>query len=269
MSPADRELPARGKRLIFTVTTGRSGTTHLAFCLRLFARVDARHEPRPKFSDAFRTILARPEAAAEFWLERKLPRIARSRKPIYAETSHAACKGFLEPLFELGYRPDLIHLVRNPRDVAASLLRLGTVPGRSYRGVKYYLGPDDPGVLHLAVPEQREPPDYQLCYWYCLEIERRARELARRFAPLEVAVHRVELSEIQTPAGIAALGRRLELGPLRPLAPLALRTLRARHRNRRLEKKNDHRLPPAELDALEAEVHDWTATAAAPLESTP
>ena len=143
------ELPARDKRLIFTITTGHSGTRHLAWALGCFRDVDARHEPKPSFSGAFRTVCTEPETAAEFWRAHKLPSIASTKKPIYAETSHLACKGFLESLIELGYRPDLIHLHRDPREVATSLWRLDSVPGRTSKGVKYNLAPTDPCFLSL------------------------------------------------------------------------------------------------------------------------
>src|SRR6185436_2882073 len=124
-------------------TTGRSGTEYLARVLGLFRGVRALHEPKPTFASAFRTVCAAPETAREFWLEHKLPRIARARAPVYAETSHLACKGFLESLVELDLQPTLIHLRREPHAVARSMLALGTVPGRTYKGVKYYLGPGD------------------------------------------------------------------------------------------------------------------------------
>ena len=256
MTPGDSERPARDKRLLFTVSTGRCGTQHLAFCLSLFRCVSAHHEPRPKFSEAMRAVQAQPDAAGEFWLRRKLPRIARSRKPIYAETSHVASKGFLESLIELGYRPDVIHLHRDPRPVALSLWRLDTVPGRTLRGLKYYLGPDDPGVLPLRWPQGNEPHDYQLCFWYCLEIARRARALEDRCDAEGLRFHRVAVDELASLAGVLELGRTLQLGPPRALAAFDLRMRSRRHRNERRTKKLDRNLSPTALDELEQEVRE-------------
>lgn len=242
------------RRLVFTVTTGRAGTRHLAFCLGLFRDVEARHEPPPKFSDVLRTALEEPEAAREFWARQKLPRIARGRRPIYAETSHLVCKGFLESLIELGHRPDLIHVHRDPRSVALSLWRLDTVPGRTRRGIKYYLGPRDPGVLPLRWTSRRPPHDYQLCFWYCLEIERRARDLVARQHELGIRVHELPLSSLAGFPDVLALGRRLELGPPRRLAALRFRALRRGHANARREKKLSRDLTPEVLSELEQEV---------------
>ena len=254
MAPVrDPELPARDKRLIFTITTGRSGTRHLAWALGCFRDVDARHEPKPSFSSAFRTVCAAPETAAEFWRTHKLPSIASTKKPIYAETSHLACKGFLESLIALGYRPDLIHLHRDPREVATSLWRLDSVPGRTSKGVKYNLAPTDPCFLALQGDTQGWH-DYQLCYWYCLEIGERAQRYARLFAEDGVRVHRVELAEVIDRVGVQALGRHLELGPRRRLPRFGSEALTVRHRNEKRRKKLDRSLPPAILDELEAEV---------------
>ena len=265
LSPSGRKgadpAVALGKRLIFTITTGRSGTRYLAWVLRGFRDVDARHEPRPKFSGAFRTVAQFPHTAEEFWRHHKLPRIARSPRPIYAETSHLAGKGFLESLIAMGGRPDLIHLHRAPRDVARSLWRLGTVPGRTYRGAKYYLAPTDRCLCPLPPERIAGLHDYQLCFWYCLEIAARARGYAAAFAVHGVQVHDVPLTSIESREGILALGRRLSLGPHSTMKELALRLLDRRRRNRKDDRKQPHSLPEAELDSLEDEVRALTGAA--------
>ena len=65
---ASNEIPPeiRAKRLIFTVTTGRSGTLYLARVLGLFRGTKSLHEPKPTFSSAFRTVQTAPSTAREF-----------------------------------------------------------------------------------------------------------------------------------------------------------------------------------------------------------
>ena len=244
-----------GRRLIFTVTPGRSGTDYLSRALGLFRDVHAEHEPKPTFSSVFRTVVASPRVAREFWLDHKLPRIARSSRPIYAETSHLVCKGFLEPALELGLRPDLIHLVRDPRAVATSLWRLSNIPGRTLKGVKYYLSPTDVGLsVRLDPADVARLDDYQLCYWYCLEIEARARAWAERAAGLGLRLVRAELEQLLRPEGLLDLGRALELGPLSAVGKVRLRGLGDRRVNERPEKKRPMTLAPERLEELEAEV---------------
>ena len=64
-------------------------------------------------------------------------------------------------------------LRREPRAIARSLLTRRTVPGRGKLGFKYLIHPGDPGVLPL--PRWTSYSDYQLCFWYALEMERRQR----------------------------------------------------------------------------------------------
>jgi hypothetical protein len=246
--------PARTRRLLFTVTTGRSGTEYLARVLSLFANVEARHEPKPRFSSCFRAVVAAPHVAREFWEQEKLARVERGRRPIYAETSHLFCKGFAESLVELGRTPELVHLRRDARATARSLWALDSVPGRTLRGVRYYLSPSDPNHLPVPADVARGWTDYQLCYWYCLEIDARARHLRAELEPRGVRFHTVELADIQTEDGIRALGAELELGPLSPLGRLRIAGLASRRVNAKSGQKRERATDDAELARGEAEV---------------
>lgn len=238
-------------RLIFTVTTGRSGTAYLWRILELVPGIASQHEVRPLFADVMREVQTNPAAAREFWIERKLPAILECGRPVYVETGHLFCKGFFEPLLELGHTPDLILLSRPNRQVATSLLQLGTIPGRTKGGLHWYLSPDDPGVLTL--PDWRSLSDYQLCYWYCLEIERRARVYGETVRSRGGRVVATTLAEINTVAGFRRLLRELDL-PRPSLYNWAKYTL---NRNRTFNRKPGERLdvePPQNLDREEREV---------------
>ena len=161
----------KNKRLIFTISTGRSGTGYLARILNLLPGVNAKHEPEPKFSNLLRKVQTKPELALHFWILQKLPAIALLKEKIYIETSHVFGKGFLEPLIKLEIIPDIIILKRDYRKVASSLYNLNTIPGRTLEGLNFLLNPDDP---YTNSPQNwRQLNDYQLCYWYCLEMNRR------------------------------------------------------------------------------------------------
>jgi len=242
------------RRLIFTISSGRSGTEYLAQALGLFAAVEARHEPKPRFSSVFRAVVAAPHVAREFWEQEKLARIERGRRPIYAETSHLFCKGFAASLVELGRRPTLVHLVRDARATALSLLALDAVPGRRLRGVRYYLSPSDPNHLPVDAREVERWSDYQLCYWYVLENRARAAALQQELAPHGVRVVRAELAALQDEAGLGALGTQLELGPLSALGRLRLGGLLRRRVNAKDHQKRALQLAPAQLDDWETAV---------------
>jgi hypothetical protein len=154
--------------------------------LREVPGVAAFHEPFPQFVEMMRPAQKDPRLAYQFLHHVKLPFLAQIKEPVYVETSHLACKGFIEPMLLMGLRPALIVLRRRPREVALSYLARNTVPARTELGINYLLDPRDPYVLPLLEWEQAS--DYQLCFWYALEIERRQRRYAAMTAELGLPV---------------------------------------------------------------------------------
>lgn len=179
---ASASWSASGKTLTMCLTTARSGTALLASLLALADDVDAQHEAAPDFHEVLPAVREHPEAAVAFVRERKLPRILHCQQPHYVETSHLFGEGFFEAFIALAIPFRLIVLNRDPRCVAESNWRVDAVPGRSKDGLGFLLSPGQSGVMRL--PGWEKMSDYQLCYWYALEMERRktryAAECARR-----------------------------------------------------------------------------------------
>ncbi len=244
---------AKRKRLVFTVTTGRSGTAYLSTILGFVQNSRAVHEPHPEFADVMRQVQREPELAYRFLLDQKLPAILRSPEEIYIETSHLACKGFLEPLLEIGIVPDLIIHRRPPRDVALSMFKMGTIPGRSDKGLRFYLSPDDTGVLKL--PDWDRCNDYQLCYWYCLEIERRAVQYSQVFRDNGARITETTLAGLKTFDGLQKMTDDLGLSLLFPRWLTRLRFSRSTRIkvNESRETKKDIKTPD-NIDELEQEI---------------
>lgn len=249
--PTDLAAALARKRLIFTVTTGRSGTALLAKALDVAADVHAVHES-PGFTECMRGAQADSGLARDLWL-RLLPEIAGRPEGTYAETGHLVCKGFLEPLLEIGVVPDLILLERRARDVALSLTELGTVPARTEKGRRFLLEPNDPGVLPLPRWEELEP--YQLNYWYCLEIARRRARYASEVAERGGRVVELPFDELVDPRAFHRFWRAFELPPLGILGRLRLRrTLEHKVNSKGERKQGTLRAEPERLDELEREV---------------
>lgn len=191
------------------MTTGRSATAYMAAVFGYVQGVHAFHEPEPAFETVMRRVQHDPGAARQFLLYEKLPAIAGDRAQVYVETSHLTCKGFLEPLLELGVSPDVIIHRRPARDVSLSMYAMGTIPGRSDKGLRFYLSPEDPGTLVLA--NWREMHDYQLCYWYCLEMERRAQRYKEIFTHSGLRVAETTLQGMTTLEGFEKMLDELDL----------------------------------------------------------
>jgi hypothetical protein len=177
--PRDETLRG-GKRITITCTPGRSGTGFLQRVFALFPDFYSEHESDvPQLQGHLRRAVRDPEFGKRIWCE-KFALINARPENRYFESSHLVNKGYIEPLIALGVVPNIIILRRNFREVATSLLRLNTVPARTKKGKKFLLQPDDTGVWQI--PAWKQLTDYQLCYWYVLETERRSQHYARLIA---------------------------------------------------------------------------------------
>jgi hypothetical protein len=246
----------RRKHLVFTVTAGRTGTVYLQQLLGLFPDTTSLHEPEPAFVSMLRLAQHTPGLARQFLIEYKLPAVAAASTTRYVETSHLLCKGFLEPLLDLGITPRFVLLRRSPRQIALSYLARRAVPGRTKQGLKYLVHPGDPGVLPF--PGWVRHSDYALCFWYALEIERRQRAYAGALAArglISVEVTAEELHDFECFLAVAEA-----LGLLS--AEVDRARLRRGHRevSAVVHNRNQRVAPAAGIDAAEGAV--WEAIGA-------
>lgn len=239
------------KQLILTVTAGRTGTTFLHNLFSLFPDVDSYHEADPNYVFFLRRVQSQPVASRQFLLKHKLPAIADSNAHTYAETSHLFCKGFLEPLINLGICPDIVVLRRNPREIARSYLERQTVPGRTALGTRFLVSPIDPNTLPMQ--SWGELSDYQLCYWYALEIERRQKRYSEYIMRLGGEVFDVTADELNNPAKF------IEMAEIFSLSTEASDKLLERHQEVAsvIHNKNPRELDSASIDFDNAEERVW------------
>jgi hypothetical protein len=159
------------KNIVMCLTTGRSGTNLLQKLLTLTDDTCALHEPEPAFQSVLADVSRDPAVALFFVRNRKLPYILSRSEKNYAETSHVFGKGFFEAFITLKIPFRLIILNREPREVAKSLWRTKIIPRRTKVGREFLF---DPAQKDVVSPKRWQiMTNYQLCYWYCLEVERR------------------------------------------------------------------------------------------------
>ena len=200
------------ERLILTVTSGRSGTKHLSRILGLLPGVASLHEPEPNFVPEMRGAQDDPRIATDFLFQKKIPALAVIKQKYYAEISSLWCKGLLqawlaEPSLPV---PDLILLDRDLRRIALSLFRLELTPERTHNGREWYLGPSAKTAL-LKVGDFQRWSDYQLCYWYALEVEARKLVLGNLAAVKGGRVVRVNIETLSSLRILYGLVRALDL----------------------------------------------------------
>jgi hypothetical protein len=128
------------------------------------------------------------------------------------ETSHLFCKGFLEAWLELSDMPvpDLVLLDRDLRKVAKSIYQLQTIPGRTQKGLIWYLSPADTGTL-VKMPDWQRLNDYQLCYWYCQEIEARKKKYRSMIEQRGGRCAQTSVEALKTAKGLRQLQQTLAL----------------------------------------------------------
>ena len=178
------------KHLVFCLSAGRTGTARLANLLSHCPDTTAQHESDPNFLDIARPSRNDRRKGIDWWLHDKLPAIMNQPGTHYVETSHLFGKGpelaLLDVLRDKEYSSiypevtfDLMFLSRPHREIALSYWRRNTIPGRTAGGNLYLLHPA--AAIYFPVPQYKTLNNYQLCYWYALEMEARVLATVRAF----------------------------------------------------------------------------------------
>lgn len=200
-------------RIILTATAGRTGTLLLSKLMNLVPGVYAEHEPLPRIDNIWWRAKDNISYLSR-WLQcYKLPVVLKSLQQsgasVYVETSHMLCKGFLEPLLDLGIKPDLIVLSRDHRATALSLHSLADIPMRSKNGRRWLLDPQGDGnISHLPEP-YGQYSDYQLAYWYVLEMSLRSKRYLKSW--LWSRITHIDLKHLVEKSGFRSLLQSLDL----------------------------------------------------------
>jgi hypothetical protein len=192
--PALRLRTRELERVIFTATTGRSGTLTLS---KLFSTVPAciaMHEAPP--------IMNGPVLeAANFGNVALLERVYRQIKSInilrasigyryYMEANHLFVKTFIQQAVQdFGDRLAVIHLVRDPIEVATSIFRLQDYPGTE-RGNYWWLDYRAPSNLLQIADVLDSDSDFSHPFyralWYWHEVEARIAAMRAQMPTLKV-----------------------------------------------------------------------------------
>jgi hypothetical protein len=192
--PALRLRTRELERVIFTATTGRSGTLTLA---KLFATVPtcvAVHEAPPVMNGP---VLE----AANFGNVALLERVYRQIKSInilrasigyryYMEANHLFVKTFIQQAVQdFGDRIAVIHLVRDPIEVATSIFRLEDYPGTE-RGNYWWLDYRAPSNLIQIADDLDSAGAFSHPFfralWYWHEVEARIAAMRAQMPSLKV-----------------------------------------------------------------------------------
>jgi hypothetical protein len=188
------KLRTRGlEKLIFTATTGRSGTLTLAKVFSAVVGCIAVHEAHP--------VMHGPVLKAASYGDRALvDRVYRQVKSLnilraaaghryYLESNHQFIKTFIQNAHEdFGERLAVIHLIRPAIEVATSIYCLGDYPGTE-RGNYWWLEYQAPANLipmaHILDSSGEFSHPFYKALWYWHEVEARISQWRARLPMLK------------------------------------------------------------------------------------
>lgn len=200
------------KRLIFTITSGRSGTKYLSRLCGIIPETTVLHEPEPSFQKYLSYAKSNDWGELKkYWTEKKIPFIKNQFGNNYIETNHVFAKGFIEPLLELKIIPDIILLKRNASEIARSIYRLNTIPEITKKGKMYLISPKNPNFLPLNDYDINRFHPYQLCYWYALETHFRQTYYMNYISSLGGKCITINFEELKSPFLIFKICKQLNL----------------------------------------------------------
>lgn len=159
------------KRLFVMIATGRCGSMKLESLFETVPGVLSDHDI--VFGCMRKPNIWWPEIGNEY-IKRKLDSFQSSEYDNIFIKGHHTGTNFIDNFLFNGIVPNAIILRRPKREIATSFYKLNCIPYRNKSVQFWYNGPDEPGVLPYNGWEAAH--SYQLCYWYCLEIERRIRK---------------------------------------------------------------------------------------------
>ncbi len=204
-----------GRKLIFTITTGRSGTAYLADLLKSNSRTGLFHHEiigwdhfgvdTPDLSHMIEfNVKGNTTKIQDFW-KRKFDTVTSGSDEVYCETSHVLAKcGLIENLdgLDSSCEVHIVDLQRNMLRTATSLRQRGDFLNYGNMWL-WYLDPRYPKNITAVHGETNAS---NLCVWYVVEMRARA-EYYRMLLKgmVNVMLHQTTLEKIVTPDGAKVL----------------------------------------------------------------
>ncbi len=189
-----RARTSRLEKVIFTATTGRSGTKTLTKLFSLVPDCTAHHEPYPVMNGPVLRAASYGDTALVDRAYRQIKSVDILRAAVgyryYFEANHQFIKSFSQQAIdEFGDRLTVIHLVRSPIEVATSIFRLAEFPGTDV-GNTWWLDYRAPtNLIQIAdvldFDAAFSNPFYK-ALWYWHEIEMRIAALRTKVPSLKV-----------------------------------------------------------------------------------
>lgn len=227
------------KGYVFVATTGRSGTHSLAKIFQAVNNAVCLHEPYPIMYNDYPQGADKKDYYNKLFNKIKKVYIKRDAKDhsYYVETNHQFIKNFIFPAINyFGNKIRIVHLVRDPVSVAASLYEIDAIPHKTVRGKFYLLDPNDKdnkikiGDLLNRCDEFKH--DLYKCLWYWYEVETRIKMMKNKYS--HIPFYRIKTDEINNKDVVLQMFKKLDI----PVVSSKLDSLIGIRTNVRADEKN-------------------------------
>jgi len=205
-------------KFIFVATTGRSATSSLTHIFSAVNNAACFHEPHPNMINASDLLDVYNEKKYYHNLFRVLKRVyikrAASGHKYYLETNHLFIKNFIAPAVKyFGEKIIIIHLIRDPISVASSFFAIDSIPGKTERGEKYLLDPEqEDNIFNLNIWQHlKDSKESRIlrCLWYWYEIEARIEQYKKKYPA--IMWYRIETENLNNYEKVSAMLQSLNI----------------------------------------------------------
>jgi hypothetical protein len=231
------------------LSAGRSGTHKLYKLLDGMDKLYAEHEGDP----GFHTVRKSDDSVKEKFVSDKITFYESTGKQNVLHTGHILSLGFLETVEKSVFIKDCIVLYRPWREIATSMFVLDWIPYKQKIITPWYCGPDEADVLQYDGYETAHP--YQLCYWWCMESDRRIKQQTQDLENKGCTIHHYTIKDLLQLDTMNELLGKLGLGSIQTIDD-------SLSNQRKILEKNPalNRIVPPDsyLDGLEEEVRAKT-----------
>jgi hypothetical protein len=250
-----------GRRLIFCITSGRSGSKYLTDLFATACGVRSFHEAPPNMSgEPLRLVNTLPLEASREVRRVKADAIAavlRGMAPedVYAETNHMFIKTFFDVVLAEFHNVEVVILRRSLPHVLKSFIEMGYYSPLNPGALAWMSSPNAAtAALRALGPDDALDP-YDAAIGYLLDIEARAQRFMREYP--WVRVHEERLEQLLERQQAAAFLERLDLVPTeRTWSFVGQRVNERRHRK-------EHFNNPTTLDECRRRLNAYVARAEA------
>jgi hypothetical protein len=251
--------PAPDNRLLFCISSGRSGSGYLAKLLNTSIEVVGFHEPEPFMNGKYLQMVNTSTFSQTFkkrrikckFIEKELDNLSQNK--VYCETSHMFIKTFFDVVLDRFNNVEVIILRRDIAKILKSFIELGYFSEINSAWPDWMSSPNSKTAALQCIDSDQMLDQYDLCIAYLIDIEARTVRFQNDFP--DVQTHAVTLESLNEYNMVEALFRDLRITPTEETKRLTGKMVNVR------EEGKKHFDNPSDLDYCRQRIDLYTEKA--------